>query len=183
MKYIKTLKDFTHLYCGTLILIKEGTLLEREILNEGKSFEESNYRPIGLKPNVYIKSFIVESNPDYFVEIHENEWLRESKYTKIIDYILTIDPYINWANFVETIKSRFCPDVISTEAINDMLEKLKGDLTKGTPIPAYPAYPGVIDTTRCPSCGNLAGSPCWNTACPYRIQVWYSNSSSATRLD
>jgi hypothetical protein len=178
MKYVKTIKEFTHLHQGALIPIKEGTLMERTCSEEGTTYSEF-YRPLGWDPNIIIGSKIVESNPNYFCEITETEWMRETKYAKIFRYILELDPYINWQDLISTIDDRFVFSRGNRFPIKDWVEKLS-DPKSGAPANPHPTYPGVVDTTRCTSCGNLKGSPCWSTACPQRIQIWYSTNTGTT---
>jgi hypothetical protein len=179
MKYIKLIKDLTHLHQGTLFLIKEGTLLQKDFSPEGMC-HEILYRPYGWKTDIGIAESIVQKNPNFFVEITETEWLRETKYTQIFDYILELDPYINWQDLISTIQTKFIQlGAPSEDQIKDWLDKIKKEMSP-QPIPQfpqYPTYPGVIDSTRCSSCGNLIGTPCWSTACPNRLQIWCSTNT------
>jgi hypothetical protein len=183
MKYIKLIKDLTHLHQGTLILIKEGTLLQKEFSIEGIC-HEILYRPCGYKTDIGIAESIIQKNPNFFVEVTETEWLRENRYNQIFDYILELDPCINWQDLISTIQMRFIQrgDAPSDDQIRDFLDKMKKEISP-QPIPQYPhypTYPGVVDNTRCPGCGNLIGSPCWNTACPNRLQIWCSTNTGNT---
>jgi hypothetical protein len=180
MKYVKLVRDFTYVsHDNTILLVKEGTYLSLiENDEEGKTY----YRPSFTDENVIkIPKLVIESNCGYFFEVSETEWIRESKYVDIFNSILEKDPYINWSDFVQEIQRRFLSSSKVPLEFEEFLKKIK-DSEKNWPIqnpsPIYPTYPlPQLDQSRCPSCGNLKGSPCLSSACPYRIQVWYSSST------
>lgn len=167
MKYVKLIKDITHNENGILIPVKEGTILEK-IATRGYSGYQNQ--------EIFIPENIVRSNPGYFVEITKSQWNEENQYSRIVDLILSEDPYIDWNSLVNEIRNRFLES-------DELPEWIKAISDQNANIPSYPMpqtpqYPGVIDSTMCPSCGNLKGSACWSTTCPYRIHVWYSSSTS-----
>lgn len=164
MKYIKVIKEFTFPVNLKLVKFAEGTYLVQADDRNGRD-------EYVARDNSTITTAIVKENMDYFCEVSESEYNRE-----VIDFseMKALIEKMSKKHGLsrEDLLKKVC------EALDIPLLHFSIDWNLTTPI--QPFNPSIQPYTQgnCPQCLQPAGTPCWSTQCPNKLNIIYCSTNT-----
>lgn len=171
MKYIKVIKEFTFPVSLKLVKFAEGTYLVQADDRNGRD-------EYVARDNSTVTAGVVKENMDYFCEVSESEYNRE-----VIDFS-------EMKALIEKMSKKHglsCEDLLKKvcEALDIPLLHFTIDWNQNnvplTPnVPFQPFNPIIQPYTggNCPQCLQPAGTPCWSTACPNKLNTIYCSTNT-----
>jgi hypothetical protein len=189
MKFI-TIKEYTH-HGGTSVKLSQipvGTLIQRAIVTDSNPGMEYVTVGFGDESQYYIGASVVENSPEYFKEISNEEYWKEIGKRELINTVLLNEERgITPEEAINMIAEHFGIHVNKEKedlarSFQDLMEEIDRvkEQSQKMPFEPYPGWQPIGPGYRQPvcQCGNDGTRPCWSTACPNRLIVTYSSTTT-----